>query len=66
MSEVNVVQLCVFAQLGATGTVCVTREARKLQMTLTFSHGGKEPQVSEWIKRTITANFVSCIEISAA
>lgn len=59
MSEVNVAQLCVLPQLGVTSTVCVTRRARKLQMTLTFSHGGKEPQVSERIKRTITANFVS-------
>lgn len=59
-------QLCVLPQLGVTSTVCVTGGgggggggARELQMTLTFSHGGKEPQVSERIKRTITANFVS-------
>lgn len=61
MSEVNVAQLCVLPQLGVTSTVCVTGRggARELQMTLTFSHGGKEPQVSERIKRTITANVVS-------
>lgn len=64
MSEVNVAQLCVLPQLGVTSTVRVTGGgggggARELQMTLTFSHGGKEPQVSERIKRTITANFVS-------
>lgn len=60
--EMNVAQLCVLPQLGVS--LSHRGDGRwggmvQFRMTLGFSHRGREPQVSERIKGTITANFVS-------